>query len=166
MNKGIEIYKHSGVYTLHSTQIINTSIQNVWDYFSNPENLNQMTPADMHFRITSGLSKQMYAGMIISYKVKVLPMIHMSWITEITNVEPLKYFIDVQLFGPYTLWHHQHHFEEQEDGVLMTDIVTFKIPFGIFGKIASSFVKKKLIGIFTFRHDFIEEKFNSKFNKD
>jgi ligand-binding SRPBCC domain-containing protein len=164
MDKGFEIKKHSGVFTLYSTQIINTSMKNVWDYFSNPENLNQMTPAEMRFRITSGPSKTMYAGMIISYKVKLLPMIHTNWVTEITHVEPLKYFIDVQLFGPYTLWHHQHHFEEQEGGVLMTDTVTFKIPLGIFGRIASPFVKKKLSRIFAFRKAFIEKMFNLKYS--
>jgi ligand-binding SRPBCC domain-containing protein len=164
--KEIEIVKHSGVYTLISKQVIDAPLRDVWDYFSNPGNLSRITPGDMHFRITSRPKEPMYAGMIITYKVKIFPLIMSNWVTEITHVETFKYFIDVQLFGPYKLWHHQHHFDEQENGVLMTDIVTFKIPYGIFGRIAGSFVKKKLKKIFAFRYAFIADKYNKDFNND
>ena len=78
--------------------------------------------------------------------------------TEITYVEEGKYFIDEQRIGPYSLWHHQHHFKETDHGVLMTDIIHYKIPFWFFGDIANAlFVKKQLKKIFDFRFKKVEE---------
>jgi ligand-binding SRPBCC domain-containing protein len=73
--------------------------------------------------------EKMYAGQIIEYKVKPVLGIPLYWMTEITHVADRKYFIDEQRFGPYSLWHHQHHFKEVEGGVEMTDIVHYKLPF-------------------------------------
>jgi ligand-binding SRPBCC domain-containing protein len=72
--------------------------------------------------------------------------------TEITHVQEGAYFVDEQRFGPYTMWHHQHHFKEVSGGVMMVDIVHYKIPLGFLGDIAHwLFVKKQLQGIFDFR---------------
>lgn len=157
--KEIEIRKHSGLYTLKAEQQVNSTIDEVWTFFSNPNNLSEITPKHMNFKITSGKVGKMYAGQIITYKVNVLPAIKSNWTTEISQVSEKEYFIDNQLFGPYKLWHHQHHFEENESGVLMTDIVTYKLPFGIFGNIVSGFIKKKLYEIFSYRKQVIEERF-------
>ena len=83
------------------------------------------------------------------------------WMTEITQVEDKKFFIDEQRFGPYSLWHHQHHFREVEGGVEMTDIVHYKLPLGFLGDIAHAlFVKKQLKGIFDYRFKIVEEMFH------
>ncbi len=82
--------------------------------------------------------------------------------TEITHVEKGQYFVDEQRFGPYSLWHHQHHFTEIPGGVEMTDIVHYKIPFWIFGDMANSlFIHQKLKSIFDFRYRKAEELFGS-----
>ena len=116
----------------------------------------------MGFDITSkDLPLKMYPGMIISYKVSPLLSIPTTWVTEITQVEKHKFFIDEQRVGPYTMWHHQHFLEETKDGILMTDIVTYKPPFGILGSIANSlFIKKKLKSIFDYRFLALEKIFN------
>jgi ligand-binding SRPBCC domain-containing protein len=76
----------------------------------------------------------------------------MEWVTEITHVEPLSFFVDEQRFGPYKFWHHKHFFTQIENGVLMEDVVHYKIPFGILGRIFHPIlVKPKLDEIFTFR---------------
>lgn len=86
--------------------------------------------------------------------------IPMEWITEITSVSRPDSFVDYQLSGPYSVWHHQHHFEETPDGVLMTDIVTYKLPFGKIGELfAGSLVKRKIASIFDHRKKVIEEIF-------
>jgi ligand-binding SRPBCC domain-containing protein len=78
--------------------------------------------------------------------------------TEITQVKEMVYFVDEQRFGPYKMWQHQHHFKAIEGGVEMTDIVHYKNPLWIFGKIANRlFVKKKLKQIFEFRYKKVEE---------
>ena len=102
----------------------------------------------------------MYAGLIISYNVKPLFNIPMNWVTEITEVVPGKYFIDEQRVGPYALWHHQHLIEPVEDGVLMTDIVSYSPPFGFLGAIANVlFIRSKLKEIFNYRTVAIEKRF-------
>ena len=105
------------------------------------------------------LSK-VYAGQIIEYKVHPILGIPLYWMTEITQVEHHKYFVDNQVFGPYSLWHHQHHFKEVEGGVEMTDIVHYKLPFWFLGDIANSlFVKAQLKEIFDYRFKKVEEIF-------
>ncbi len=102
----------------------------------------------------------MYPGQIIEYKVRPMLGIPVYWMTEITHVEKEKYFVDEQRFGPYALWHHQHHFKAIEGGVEMTDIIHYKVPMGILGDIANSlFVDRSLKNIFRYRHKAVEQKF-------
>ena len=135
-------------------------LSEAWDFFSSPKNLAKITPDHMGFRITSEEAEEMYAGQIISYKVAALPGIKVNWVTEITHVEDQQFFVDEQRFGPYSMWHHEHHFEEKDGGVFMTDKVSYKIPFGILGHIAHGlFVKSQLKSIFEYRQKALIELF-------
>lgn len=149
----------SKVYSLKTTQFLKMPLQEAWAFFSNPANLQEITPKEMGFKIVSKHhGPQMYAGQIIEYKVRPVLGIPLYWMTEITQVQPMKYFIDEQRFGPYSLWHHQHHFEATDAGVLMTDIVHYKLPFWFLGDIAHHlFVRKQLEGIFKYRFAKVEE---------
>lgn len=151
----------SRVYSFHTTQIIPVSLDAAWDFFSNPANLQAITPADMGFKVVSKYhGDKMYPGQVIEYTVKPLLGIPIYWMTEITHVEDKKYFVDEQRFGPYSLWHHQHHFKETAGSVEMTDIVHYKVPFWILGDIANTIlVKKKLKEIFDYRYRVVEERF-------
>ncbi len=148
-------------HSIKTVQKFPISLDKAWEYFSNPANLQAITPENMGFKVISKHhGEKMYAGQIIEYSVKPVMNIPIYWMTEITQVKDKEYFIDVQRFGPYTLWHHQHHFKAIEGGVEMTDIVHYKNPFWIFGKIANTlFVKKKLQSIFDFRFKKVEEMF-------
>jgi ligand-binding SRPBCC domain-containing protein len=150
-----------GFYQLHKTQKIPATIDKVWDFISSPANLKKITPEYMGFNITSKLlSEKMYPGMIISYKVSPVLGIKMTWVTEITHVKEKEYFVDEQRVGPYTMWHHEHKIEPIEGGVLMTDIVSYKPPFGILGSIANSvLIKKQLKQIFDYRVNAVEKMF-------
>lgn len=143
----------SKVYSLKTVQQLPVSIDEAWDFFSRPSNLKNITPPELGFVITSKHhGERMYAGQIISYKVKPLLGIPLFWMTEITHVEPGKYFVDEQRYGPYTMWHHQHHFKAIPGGVEMTDIVHYKLPLGVLGDMANTFlVKHELKKIFDFR---------------
>ncbi len=143
----------SKVYSFKKIQVIPASIEEVWEFFSNPANLPQITPANLRFKVISAHHGEViYSGQIIEYKVSPVLGIPLYWMTEITHYDKHKYFIDEQRFGPYSLWHHQHHFREVPGGVEMTDIVHYKLPFWFFGDIANTlFVKKQLEGIFEFR---------------
>lgn len=141
-------------YQLIRTQKLPVEKETLWDFISSPHNLKVITPTYMNFRVLSQqILDTMYPGMIITYKVSPLLNIPLDWCTEITQVEHLRYFVDEQREGPYRFWHHQHHIEAIEGGTLMTDIVSYRLPMGVLGRIAHSlFVKKQLEGIFEFRY--------------
>lgn len=116
----------------------------------------------MQFVVTSDNDEntKIYPGMIITYKITPLLGIKMNWMTEITHVKDGDYFVDEQRFGPYALWHHQHHFKEIKGGVLMTDIVNYAIPYGIIGRLANEIlVGKQIKGIFNYRTKAVNDLF-------
>jgi len=149
------------VYSIKTEQFIPASLSTVWDFFSNPANLLTITPASMNFRVISKHhGTLMYPGQIIEYTVSPVLGIPLYWMTEITHVQAEQYFIDEQRFGPYRLWHHQHHFKQLDNGVAMTDIVHYKIPLWQLGDLAHAlFIKKQLQEIFRFRYQKTEELF-------
>ncbi len=153
------------VYSLKKTQFIPISLDAAWDFFSHPKNLAVMTPEYLNLKFTNELyGEEMYPGQVMTYNVRPVLGIPMFWMTEITHVVPKKFFVDEQRFGPYAMWHHQHHFEEVEGGVMMTDLIHYKAPLGFLGDIAVAlFIKKQLEGIFDFRKKKVEELFPSTY---
>lgn len=116
----------------------------------------------MQFKINyvSG-GEKMYPGQLIKYKLYPFAGIPVRWTTEITHVSEPNYFVDEQRFGPYALWHHQHHFNETNNGIEMIDEVNYAIPFGIIGRVANSlFVRNQLRAIFDYRFEVLEKRFN------
>jgi ligand-binding SRPBCC domain-containing protein len=153
-----------GFYQLKRTMEVNAPVEKVWKFISSPKNLKLITPDYMGFDITSeDPSDRMYKGMIISYRVAPLMGIKTTWVTEITQVEENRYFVDEQRVGPYAMWHHQHFIEPSGNGTLMTDIVSYKPPMGILGSIANRLIiRKKLDQIFRFRKSAILSLFGEK----
>jgi ligand-binding SRPBCC domain-containing protein len=149
---------------LHASQELPITIKEAWNFFSSPENLKIITPDHMGFNITSQYpTKEMYQGMIISYIVKPLFNIGISWVTEITHVNAPHYFVDEQRFGPYKFWHHQHKFTETEKGVLIEDILHYALPMGALGTLLiGRIVDKQLSTIFNYRKDKLKELFPSQ----
>lgn len=161
MGADIKIIYQSGIYTLVAEQVIPASLEVVWEYFTQPTNLAKITPAEMKFLITNSPAEQTYGGQIITYKIGIFPFIKSNWITEITHFRARNVFVDEQRFGPYAMWHHEHHFEELEDGsVKMTDIINYKLPFGVFGNmLAGRLIREKLTRIFSYRYSEIKKIF-------
>ena len=149
------------IHTVKYEQFVPVDLATAWDFFSSPKNLAKITPQHMGFQITNKYEVgKMYPGMLITYKVSPLLGIKLEWCTEITHVKDQVYFVDEQRFGPYAMWHHQHHFEAVVGGVMMTDIVDYAIPFGFIGSLANKLlVKKAVIEIFEFRKQKIAELF-------
>lgn len=116
----------------------------------------------MNFVVTSDytVETKMYEGMLISYTITPLFGIRMRWTTEITHVKDGEYFVDEQRFGPYALWHHEHHFKQIKGGVLMDDILTYAMPYGPIGQLANSIlVDKRVRSIFDYRVKAVEDLF-------
>ena len=142
------------LYQIKTQQKLPISIEKAWDFFSNPKNLKKITPEEMSFEIISGAEKSIYPGQIIQYNVSPIFGIKLRWVTEITHVINNKYFVDEQRIGPYSLWHHKHFFKEIKGGILMEDVVDYKIPLGWLGQLAHFiFVKNRLKKIFKYREN-------------
>ena len=159
----VQIIKHEGgLYTLYAKQTVAKERDILWDFFRKPRNLNKLTPEDVEFKIISGKSDDFYTGKIISYKIKPFKMINLNWVTEISQIKEGSYFIDNQIFGPYKLWHHEHHFKSNSDGTTdIIDKVKYKVPFNILGRLMHKIViRKKLFNIFKFRQKKINDLFN------
>jgi ligand-binding SRPBCC domain-containing protein len=149
------------VHYLKNIQKIPTGIEEAWKFFSTPHNLLTITPPFLNLKIANELfGDEVYAGQVMTYTVKPLFGIPVQWMTEITHVERLKLFVDEQRKGPYRLWHHQHHFKSIEEGVEITDLVHYQLPFGLLGNAMNAVaVKNKLHEIFTYRYFKINEIF-------
>lgn len=133
-----------------------------WDFFSSPKNLKTITPDYMGFEVLVDIPEKMYAGLMIEYEVKPILGFPIKWITEITHVDEMKFFVDEQRKGPYKIWHHEHHFKQVQNGIEMTDIISYEIPLGILGRLAHPLlVKNKLNQIFDYRFKKVEEIFGT-----
>ena len=140
------------IYTKSSKQNLPITIQEAWEFLSNPKNLKTITPDYMGFIIESGADRPMFPGQIIEYIVTPVLGIKTKWVTEITHVQELHYFVDEQRFGPYSLWHHKHFLKEIPGGVEMEDVIHYKIPMGFIGQLVHPIlVKPKLDEIFDYR---------------
>ena len=145
-------------YSLQRTQIIPVSLEEAWDFFSNPANLDAITPKDMRFVITSKNSNEFYPGQIITYKVSPLFHFPLTWATEIMHINAPHYFADTQLYGPYRFWHHEHHFKKTVSGVEMTDLLYYALPYGILGDLLHAlFIRKRIEEIFDYRKRKLEK---------
>ena len=148
------------VHRLYRDQFIPESLKNVWSYFCDPCNLNEMTPPEMNFEIITNPLAMMFEGQIIEYRVEFIKGLRSIWVTEIAHVRETSYFVDEQRIGPYRFWYHQHFFESVAGGTRMIDDVTYSIGFGLVGKILNDFwIKNKLENIFNFRAKKINDLF-------
>jgi ligand-binding SRPBCC domain-containing protein len=148
------------IYTKQSVQNLPITLNEAWDFLSDPKNLKMITPEYMGFIIESGADRPMFPGQIIQYIVTPVLGIKTKWVTEITHVDNKHYFVDEQRFGPYALWHHKHFIKEIPGGVEMEDIIDYKVPMGWLGQLVHPIiVKPKLDEIFEYRRKKLIELF-------
>jgi len=150
-------------YQFKAKQFLPITINEAWDFFSNPNNLPKITPPWLNFEVTTQLESRMYAGMIITYLVRPILNIPATWVTEITQVHVPNFFVDEQKFGHYKLWHHQHVFREAKNGIEMEDIVNYAVPLGFIGRLANNLIiSKKIKSIFEYRTEILNKMFVEK----
>ena len=154
--------KTYAMYQYTSRQELATTMEEAWTFLSDPKNLKRITPDYMGFDIISGAERKMFPGQIIQYRLTPVLGIPFRWVTEITHVQEGEFFVDEQRFGPYTFWHHKHFIKKTENGVVMEDIVDYKLPLGPLGWLAHAlFVRAKVKQIFDYREKALNEIFNS-----
>ena len=149
------------IHRLDHTQFVPASPADCWDFFSNPSNLEKITPPSLAFEVRSAVPPRIYAGLMIEYRVTPLFGIRLPWLTEITHVEDGKYFVDEQRMGPYAIWHHEHFFTPGPDGgTTMRDLVHYRLPLSPFSEVIHPvLVAPQLAEIFAFRRVEIEKRF-------
>jgi len=147
------------VRRLEVEQWLPRPLAEVFPFFSDARNLDELTPPWLHFQILSDLPKEIHTGLRIDYQLR-LYQLPVRWQTEITAYAPPYRFVDTQLRGPYRLWVHEHTFEERDGGTLMRDRVEYRVP----GWIIEPLLHRWLVGpdlqtIFAFRRRRLEEVF-------
>lgn len=150
-------------HTLERTQLIAAPQERVFDYFADAGNLEVLTPPWLNFRICTPLPITMAQGTLIDYRIR-WGLVWLEWKTEIRQWQPPHRFVDVQLHGPYRLWHHLHEFESAEiDGrpaTRMRDVVHYALPTtGLSWLAHRMMVKRDLNRIFDYRFTQIQRVF-------
>ena len=149
------------LYTLESNQFINKPIEEVFQFFSKPENLSVITPAKLGFKILSPNPIKMGFGRLIDYNIYLMG-IPIHWRTLITDYEPPNIYVDQQIKGPYAMWHHTHTFHKVKGGVEIKDRVVYSIPFGFLGRLLNYlWIKRDLNNIFLHRKKVIDKLFEN-----
>lgn len=138
------------VHTLTTSLTLPLGRDEIFNFFSNPENLGKITPPELSFRIMSPLPMVMQSGTLIDYAIG-LHGIPMRWRTRIEEWNPPYEFVDVQLRGPYSQWVHRHSFHELPEGTRIDDEVRYRLPLGILGDLSHPIVRRQLTGIFSHR---------------
>ncbi len=123
----------------------------VFEFFQDPRNLERITPPWLNFKILNPEQVVMRKGELIDYVIRWMG-VPLKWRTRIADYAPPTMFIDEQIRGPYSLWHHTHTFEETASGVRILDQVDYRLPLGLLGTIAHAvMVKSQLLQIFRYR---------------
>jgi len=147
------------VYTLERRQVLPADLAQVFSFFKSPENLGRMTPQWLGFQFLTPLPVDMKDGTVIDYAIHLLGL-PMRWTTLITKFDPPYRFVDVQLRGPYSFWHHRHEFRQVSGGTEMQDSVCYAMPFGLPGRLVHALVIKRLLDkIFEYRSEIIATAF-------
>ena len=139
------------IHTLKKEQFVPAPLETVFDFFSRPENLSKLTPPGLGFVILTPSPIEMKPGALIDYTIRLLG-IRVRWTTLITAYEPGRSFVDEQLKGPDSFWHHTHVFESAPGGTLVRDEIRYALPFGPVGRFVHSLtVRDQLEEVFDFR---------------
>ena len=151
------------IHTLERLLIVHAPLEKCWRFFGDPRNLAQITPPALSFEVLSEVPAEMYAGLMIAYRVRPLFGVPVRWLTEISHVQAPHYFVDEQRVGPYRVWHHEHHFRAIEGGrTEVRDLVHYVLPFGIFGALTHPWlVAPELERIFAYREKKVAEIFGT-----
>ncbi len=145
------------IHHLHREQLVRRPLGEVFDFFARADNLERITPPWLAFGLVTPEPIEMGAGTMIEYRLR-LHRLPLRWISRIERWEPGRAFEDVQVKGPYRLWHHRHEFRVAGGGTLVQDHVRYSLPLGPLGELGHAlFVERDLARIFAYRHAAVRE---------
>ena len=146
-------------YVLETDLTLPAELEKVFPFFADAANLEAITPPELRFQFVTDLPIEMRVGALIEYRLQLFG-VPFSWLTEISVWEPDRRFVDRQLRGPFSLWHHEHRFEPTPDGgTRMRDTVHYALPLEPLGRIAHPLVRSRLDRIFSYRTQQVRARF-------
>ncbi|MBM4263405.1 MAG: SRPBCC family protein [Deltaproteobacteria bacterium] len=133
--------------------------EKIFNFFSNPHNLDRVTPPWLRFKVLSPPSTTIQTGTLLDYRLR-LRGIPIFWQSEISLWQPPLRFVDRQTRGPYSLWVHDHTFDHDHGGTLVGDNVEYAVPGGTLVNLL--LVAPDLERIFDYRHQVLKDLFDSQ----
>ncbi len=148
------------IYQLYRRQHLNMNLIQAWDFFSSPHNLNAITPDFFHVTMTSNVPEKIYAGLMVSYRMKAVFGIPMDWLSEVSHCDEPHYFVYQQSIGPFKFWSHEVRLTEESNGIMLEDIMFYAMPFGWLGSLFHRvLIADRLKQIFDTRRDYLQSRF-------
>ncbi|MDO9241457.1 SRPBCC family protein [Methylicorpusculum sp.] len=150
------------IYQFYRRQALDMKLDEAWDFFTSPYNLNQITPDFFHVSITSKVPERIYSGLMISYKMVAVFGLPMDWLSEVSHCDEYKRFVYEQRVGPFKFLSHEVALTPLDKGVVMEDIIFYVMPFGWFGRLFHRLlIGRKLNQIFDTRRDYLHARWGS-----
>ena len=148
-------------HALRNEQWVPQPLDKVFEFFTDPKNLEKLTPDFLQFKILKVTSPSLREGTLLDYSLKIRG-IPVRWQSKITEIIPGVRFSDMQTKGLYHYWHDTHEFYEKNGGTLIRDRVLYKLPGWVPGDvIAHWFIRKDLEKIFLHRREVVKKLFHS-----
>jgi ligand-binding SRPBCC domain-containing protein len=148
------------IHTIDTELWLPRPVEEVFEFFSDAFNLEAITPPQMHFHVVTARPIELKAGARIDYKLRING-VPVGWTTLIETWNPPHEFSDIQLSGPYKLWHHTHAFTATGGGTKMADHVDYELPLGFLGELAHRlWVRRQVESIFVYREKIVRERFS------
>jgi ligand-binding SRPBCC domain-containing protein len=145
------------IYRLYRRQELQMTLQQAWEFFSSPYHLNDITPNFFHVEITSKVPDKIYAGLMISYRMKAVFGMPMAWLSEVCHCDEPKRFVYQQRIGPFKFWSHEVCLSEINGSIVLEDIMFYAMPFGWLGELLQRLlIAAKLEQIFDTRRDYLQ----------
>lgn len=141
--------------TFIKSSYINCEIKSLFDFHLNTNNLTYITPPDTKVELLTKDFKPQVSQILKIKSIKYF--IPMTWEVRIEKIDEPNLLVDIALKSPFAFWEHKHIFIQHEKMCELKDVITFKMPFGILGKLLNGFVKKDLQKMFDFRHKVTKE---------
>jgi uncharacterized protein len=138
--------------------IVSSSPERTWEFFSTADNLPLITPPWLGFTSRTSSPVRIEHGSLLDYTIRWLG-VPIRWRTKIIEWSPPRQFIDLQVRGPYALWHHQHTFTPVPEGVECEDRIIYEVPVPLLGRAVNALlVRRQLLEIFRYRRKVIGER--------
>jgi len=147
------------IYQLYRQQPLNVTPEQAWEFLSSPYHLNEVTPDFFNVEIISQVPNSIYAGLMISYRMRAVFGIPMAWLSEVSHCQIPQRFIYEQRIGPFKFLSHEVRLTETDGGVILEDILFYAMPLGWFGELTHTLlIGSKLQRIFDTRRDYLQDK--------